>query len=243
MNTGRKHSRNVLREILLLFFDHQTLALMRWDLYLMWIRFKSRLLLCRTRLRKKLKRAPSPLFLNLGSGPRGRLDPHWINIDAVRYPGVDFLADFNRTLPLGNGTVDGIFCEHVLEHFTLEQGQRLLADCFRILRPGGTLRLVVPDGRILVEWYLHSPDEIIARRIGIYATPMESLNSYFRQRYEHKMMYDKKLLELVLRDVKYERVAHAAFGIGMVPELFTLDDDKYKDESLYMEATKPNHSQ
>jgi predicted SAM-dependent methyltransferase len=169
------------------------------------------------------------------------LDQHWINIDAVSYPGVEYLVDFNRMLPFRDDTFDGIFCEHVLEHFSLEQGKRLLADCFRILKPSGTLRLIVPDGGILVEWCLHRPDELVARRPGSFASAMESLNSYFRQRYEHKMIYDEKLLKLVLEYVRFDDVVRTRFRIGAVEELSTMDDEKYREESLYVEAMKPGH--
>lgn len=45
------------------------------------------------------------------------------------------------------GTREAFLAEHVFEHLTLAQAQRAAAHCFEFLRPGGRLRLAVPDGR------------------------------------------------------------------------------------------------
>jgi predicted SAM-dependent methyltransferase len=44
------------------------------------------------------------------------------------------------------GSIEAILAEHVWEHLTLEQGIRAAKLCFEFIRPGGRLRIAVPDG-------------------------------------------------------------------------------------------------
>ena len=44
------------------------------------------------------------------------------------------------------GTVDALLAEHVWEHLTVEGGLRAARMCHRFLKPGGYLRVAVPDG-------------------------------------------------------------------------------------------------
>lgn len=81
--------------------------------------------------------------LNLGCGARAL--PSWTNLDFVARPGLVTAHDLRTALPFADGCFDAVYHSHVLEHFDRPQGARLLAECFRVLRPGGTLRVVVPD--------------------------------------------------------------------------------------------------
>lgn len=44
------------------------------------------------------------------------------------------------------GTLDNILSEHVLEHLDLDQCRRLLSLSYHFLKPGGRIRVAVPDG-------------------------------------------------------------------------------------------------
>jgi SAM-dependent methyltransferase len=50
-----------------------------------------------------------------------------------------------KGFPFPDNSFDAAYSSHVLEHFTLEQGEYLLKEALRVLRPGGLLRIVVPD--------------------------------------------------------------------------------------------------
>src|SRR5207237_9334961 len=89
------------------------------------------------KLLNSIRKKQGPLYLNLGSGPRGLDDVRWINIDGFRDKNVQYLCDFNRRLPFDDETFDGIFCEHVLEHFSYENGRKVLEECKRIMKQGG----------------------------------------------------------------------------------------------------------
>lgn len=57
-------------------------------------------------------------------------------------------------LPYNDGTVSIIRAAHVLEHFPHAQLEAVVADWVRALKPGGVLRIAVPDFKIIAEKYL-----------------------------------------------------------------------------------------
>ncbi len=50
-----------------------------------------------------------------------------------------------RKLDFADGTVDEIRASHVLEHFTFREARDVLAEWSRVLKPGGRIRIAVPD--------------------------------------------------------------------------------------------------
>jgi hypothetical protein len=55
-----------------------------------------------SRIRTALTKSQRPLFLRLGSGPRGIEDANWVNVDGFRDKNVDCLVDFGRSLLFPN---------------------------------------------------------------------------------------------------------------------------------------------
>ena len=230
---------NIVRRVLLFTFSHRTLAFIRWDLHFLWIRFANFVLLRKRELLKKIAAAEPPIYLNLGSGPRGLADNHWINVDGYSDTNVHYLMDFTRSWPFGDSSIDGIFCEHVFEHFDFEQGQALLRESLRVLQPGGCIRIIVPDGKRILETYVGNPTELLAHRDHETRCAMEVVNSYFRQRYEHQCIYDRQLLEYQLVRAGFDQIDKVSFGEGAASRSVLLDDPRYEWESLYVEAIKP----
>lgn len=227
-----------LRSLLLLLFSHRLLAIARWDLHFLQVRVWNTITLKRRRIRDFLSARKSPLFLNLGSGPRGIDDAHWVNVDGFLDRNVHFLLDFSRPLPFPDESFDGVFCEHVLEHFSIEDGQRLAREICRILRPGGCLRIVVPDAELILRRYFDAPVEMVAKRGDGDQSPMEVVNSYFRQRYEHQFLYDWATMERMLLGAGFARIFRVTSGQGQFCASIVLDDNKYEWESLYVEVLK-----
>jgi predicted SAM-dependent methyltransferase len=175
-----------------------------------------------------------PVFLNLGSGPRGVRDAHWINVDGYKDRNVDFLLDFARPLPFTEQSLNGVFCEHVLEHFSLADGSNIAKEVKRILAPGGCFRIIVPDAELILKRYFEAPEELIAWR-GAGGTAMEVVNSYFRQRYEHQFLYDWATMRLMLSSAGFTDIRRSTCGVATISGM-ALDDTKYSWESLYVEA-------
>jgi len=227
-----------LRNFLLFLFSHRFLALARWEMHFLGLRIWNAITFQRRRIRDFLKTRQRPVFLNLGSGPRGIDDGHWVNVDGFRDHNVHYLLDFGRPLPFPDESFDGVFCEHVLEHFSLEDGERLAQEAYSILRPGGCLRVVVPDAERVLLRYFDSPNEMVARRGVGGETPMEIVNLFFRQRYEHQFLYDWPTMQKMLLRAGFDATFRSAFGQNGHCPLAVVDDAKYEWESFYVKAVK-----
>lgn len=90
--------------------------------------------------------------LHLGCGKRHI--PNFVHIDAVDYPHVDHVASIDNLSFIQDSSVDLIYNCHVLEHFKRRDVERVLREWHRVLKPGGVLRISVPDFAKLCEVYL-----------------------------------------------------------------------------------------
>ncbi len=91
-------------------------------------------------------------MLNVGCG--AQFHPEWFNLDLVAVDKSVRVYDIRKGLPYPRDFFDAVYHSHLLEHLTPEQGRHLLAECHRVLRPGGVLRIVVPDLERIARLYL-----------------------------------------------------------------------------------------
>lgn len=96
--------------------------------------------------------AAGNLRLNVGCGHVPVDD--YANVDGRDLPGVDVVADV-ADIPFRADTVAEIYSSHLLEHFPLEHFRRVvLPHWFGLLKPGGTLRAIVPDAEGMIADYV-----------------------------------------------------------------------------------------
>lgn len=125
-----------------------------------------------------------------------------------------FIHDVRKPLPFPDNAFSAIYASHLLEHLYLEEGKRLLKECFRVLKPGGVLRMVVPDLQAIVLEYMgekpfgdsHESDDAMSRadrlnkRLGLRSPEPPSGNILYRlytalkDFHSHKWMYDAESL-------------------------------------------------
>jgi len=94
--------------------------------------------------------------LHLGCGKR--FIPGFVHIDAVDFPHVNHVSTIDNLIFIQDNSVSLIYNCHVLEHFKRHDVLRVLKEWFRVLKPGGTLRVSVPDFARLCEVYQQSKD-------------------------------------------------------------------------------------
>jgi predicted SAM-dependent methyltransferase len=89
----------------------------------------------------------SKINIELGAGSvKGKNG--WITIDQCEE--ADITWDLNIPLPFPDQSVTKIYSSHVLEHFFYHDLIRLLTECYRVLKPGGSFSACVPDTSIYV---------------------------------------------------------------------------------------------
>jgi SAM-dependent methyltransferase len=125
-----------------------------------------------------------PLMVNLGSGPTG--PESWVNMDrsptmilrhaplvakAIRKTGLIgdhhlvpwqphiVRQDLTKPLPFADGTVDAVYSSHFFEHIYYSDAHAIARECFRVLKPGGVLRLALPDGEAWARELIESGDD------------------------------------------------------------------------------------
>jgi len=91
-------------------------------------------------------------MLNVGCGQRFHAD--WVNVDLVPADSSVRACDISKGLPFDDGQFDAVYHSHVLEHLDPAAGRALLAECLRVLKPGGVVRIVVPDLEQIATLYL-----------------------------------------------------------------------------------------
>lgn len=100
------------------------------------------------------------LFYNIGAG--NFYHPYWTNVDysSEHYSSVQNRPFINHNLmspdplPLPDGRAELVYSSHTIEHLTNQAVARMLAECHRILKPGGGLRLTAPNTELDYQAYM-----------------------------------------------------------------------------------------
>ena len=95
-------------------------------------------------------------YLNVGCG--NKFHRAWTNIDMVSADPAVRAANLIEGIPCETGTFDVVYHSQVLEHIPKDSAPAFLAECLRVLKPGGILRVVVPDMEDMAREYLRLLD-------------------------------------------------------------------------------------
>jgi SAM-dependent methyltransferase len=133
------------------------LARQGFEIEFAWNEETNKFLLCRP---FELTPAPGPSLLNIGCG--GRSHPAWLNVDIAPARATIFDWNIRRPLPLPGETFDAVYHSHVLEHLPRDEAPSFLSECFRLLKPGGVLRIAIPDLETICRVYLDQLDRSLA---------------------------------------------------------------------------------
>jgi predicted SAM-dependent methyltransferase len=182
--------------------------------------------------RRIASRAARPLRLHLGSA--GNYLAGWVNVDLLGMES-DLSWDLRSGIPFPDGSAEAVVLEHVIEHFTLADDLDLLAECLRVLAPGGLVRLGVPDFGRYLESYAGDGSFIDEVRPGrptrLLALAEVALG------HGHRSVWDGETLVRVLDDVGFVDARVCAWRESALDP--APDSERRKPESVYAEARKP----
>lgn len=136
----------------------------------------------------------NPRILNLGGG--GTISDRWLTADVD--PRSDVFMDVAKPLPLPDGVIDVVYSEEVIEHIDRDGGRRMLAESFRILKPGGILRLTTPS----LDYF--------AKRAIEEAAAVHEINEIFYQ-HGHRYIYSESAMRQALEEAGFCAVIRSSY--------------------------------
>jgi predicted SAM-dependent methyltransferase len=177
--------------------------------------------------------------LHLGCGPRHLKD--WINIDILFYFSMpDILLDLSKGLPLPNNCVDYIYTEDLIEHIDFEKGKLLMAECHRVLKPGGVFRAVTPDLKSFALAYINNSEvDLKWYRDALGCQSFAEMFNAGLREWGHTFLYDKELLSLTLNNMGF-RVVEQKYNASEEKTLVGVDcrNSEEGSHSLYFDCYK-----
>jgi ubiquinone/menaquinone biosynthesis C-methylase UbiE len=136
--------------------------------------------------------------LHIGCGQRHI--PGFVHLDIACKRHVDIVARA-ECLPLRNQCCALIYASHILEHFSRNEYLYVLREWWRVLQPGGVLRLAVPDFAACARLYVaNSLNRGLLDLIGLICGRQNDPYNY------HNMVFDEPTLTDALRSVGFRNV-------------------------------------
>jgi predicted SAM-dependent methyltransferase len=217
------------------------------------------------------------LKLNLGCGevrPEG-----WINTDSSlnanlqRIPVVGTLVNkmfktvtynssnivyMNLNKPWSaykDNSVDIVYASHLFEHLTLVAADLFLKESYRCLKPGGVIRIVVPDLYKICKKYTsdYENGDVNASDFIMWAINMHREGQYgsgigfFKKQvlewqgypHQHKYMYDEKSLGKKMTAAGFKDLNSLEYGVSRyIQEIKDVEGDRERYLSVYLEGKK-----
>jgi len=126
--------------------------------------------------------------------------PGWVNLDIDIFDDavIDIVDNAKTLKKIKNSSCDLIYASHILEHFDRSDFMSVLHVWYRKLKPGGVLRISVPDFDKVVQVYNQTRD--IEKILGFLTGGQRTEYDY------HNMVFNKENLSQALISVGFSEV-------------------------------------
>lgn len=153
-------------------------------------------------------------------------------------------ANATKHIPLNDNSVDVIYSSHMLEHLDQKEAILFLNEAKRVLKPGGVIRLAIPDLSIAINQYNNNNDadafvEKIHMGLIKPKTLLEKFKLLFIGTRHHHWMYDGKSLCNLLSKNNFFNCIILPAGQTTINNPDKLNLNEYEGWSVYVEAKKP----
>ncbi len=179
------------------------------------------------------------LKLHIGCGMR--VIPGFKHVDIIDAPHIDYRCSVDNLCDFADGSVSLIYASHVLEHFGRHEVEAVLKGWYRVLMPGGIVRIAVPDFAAVVELYEQEGlKDGMSGLVGLICGGQRNQYDF------HKVIFDEAFLSFLLRKIGFKEIrpwdwrttehAHIDdYSQSFIPHL---DKENGRLMSLNLEATK-----
>lgn len=206
-------------------------------------------------------RSPIPGWLNFDNSPSVRLaslPPPLLRLAAgLRLLDRDSLAyvafcrshgirhcDATRRIPCADGSAEAIYSSHMIEHLDRRDADGFLREAYRVLRPGGVIRISTPGLAALVASYSQEgdADRFIESQLTCVERP-RSLIARLRHALtgprHHLWLYDERSLCGLLERHGFRQAKALPAGSTGLSDPGALNLWERMAESIYVEARRP----
>jgi predicted SAM-dependent methyltransferase len=164
--------------------------------------------------------------------------------------------NLNRRWAYGNNSVDIVYASHLFEHLSKGSADLFLRESHRCLKPGGVIRIVVPDLYKICKRYIETfensdepdPTQFIMWAINMHREGQYGSNIGWLKKmvlewqdypHQHKFMYDEKSLTARMKEHGFTNIRSLSYGVSdYISEIKDVEGKKESYLSIYLEAKK-----
>ncbi len=163
--------------------------------------------------------------------------------------------NLNKQWTFNSNSVDIVYASHLFEHLSSKSASLFLKESYRVLKPGGCIRIVVPDLYKICKAYINEYEEGNTddpTQYIMWAINMHRENQYKNLNWakkiifgiqdyphQHKYMYDEKSLLYKLKNTGFQDILSFEYGISnYIKEINDVEGTKESYKSIYLEAIK-----
>lgn len=122
-----------------------------------------------------------------------RFIPGFLHVDLCDFPHIDFKSEISDLPFFSDGSIDLLYCSHAFEYFDRVEAIEVLCEWRRVLKPGGVIRIAVPNFQSLLQIYQDTGDDL-NKILGPLFGRMEILTLSGPKTIYHKTVYDESSL-------------------------------------------------
>ncbi len=148
-------------------------------------------------------------------GAQGNPISGWLNTDILPKSNNVVYLDASKPFPIESNTFNYIFSEHMIEHITFAEAEIMISECYRILKPGGKIRLATPNVRSMVALFEEKLSSDQTEYINhmkkffdpsLPDDPVFAINQMFYG-FHHKFIHSKESLTYLLRKNRFKSIS------------------------------------
>lgn len=144
----------------------------------------------------------------------------WLNTDCdirLTKNGIVYL-DVTKPFNLPDSSFDYVYSEHLFEHLNYKEEINMLKECYRILKPGGIIRISTPNIEFLIDLYFHPEKEINKAYIEFDAHRTRQPNNavyainHFHTDWGHRIIHSPESLKNILTEIGFKNICQCEIG-------------------------------